>query len=140
MRIGFAFRLSCPCTKYILRSREVTSFNGEKCWSNRKNVIYENTVGDILVKQGYGLYSYRNERSTIEMRFFVSDTDSLIPVEVKANNAFTPSLNNLTDTDCGHYPGNRFGIKLCAQNIGFNGRIYTYPYFLTFLLKRVLAR
>lgn len=50
------------------------------------------------------------------------------------------ALNKLTDTDRGHYPDIRFVIKFCAQNIGFNGRIYTYPFFLTFLLKRVLAR
>lgn len=102
-----------------------------------KGALYENIVGDMLVKQGYGLYYYRNERSTIEMDFFVRNADSLIPVEVKANNASTPSLNNLTDR--GRYHDIRFGIKLCAQNIGFDGRIYTYPYFLTFLLKRVLA-
>jgi len=105
-----------------------------------KGALYENIVGDMLVKQGYSLYYYRNEKSTIEMDFFVRNADSLIPVEVKANNASTPSLNNLTDTDRGRYPDIHFGIKLCAQNIGFNGRIYTYPYFLAFLLRRVLAK
>jgi hypothetical protein len=37
------------------------------------------------------------------------------------------------------YADIRYGIKLCAQNIGFNGKFYTIPYFCTFLLKRWLA-
>ena len=103
-----------------------------------KGALYENIVGDMLVKQGYDLYYYKNEKSTLEMDFFVRNADSLIPVEVKANNNSTISLSNLTDTAKGKYPDIRFGIKLCAKNIGFNGRFYTYPYFLTFLLRKVL--
>ena len=58
-------------------------------------------------------------------------------VEVKASNAATRSLNKLVDPN-GKFPNVRYGIKLCAQNIGFNGLFYTFPYFLTFLLKRFL--
>lgn len=39
----------------------------------------------MLVKQGYELYFYKNEKATIEMDFFVRDASSLVPVEVKAN-------------------------------------------------------
>ncbi len=102
-----------------------------------KGVIYENVVADMLVKQGYDLYFYRNEKSTVEMDFFVRDLSSLVPVEVKASNAATRSLNKLVDPN-GKFPNVRYGIKLCAQNIGFNGLFYTFPYFLTFLLKRFL--
>lgn len=49
-----------------------------------KGALYENIVADMLVKSGYDLYFFRNEKSTIEMDFFVRDKDSLIPVEVKA--------------------------------------------------------
>ena len=56
-----------------------------KNFNTYKGAIYENIVADMLVKQGYGLYFFRNEKSTIEMDFFVRDIDSLIPVEVKAN-------------------------------------------------------
>lgn len=102
-----------------------------------KGAIYENVVADMLVKQGYDLYFYRNEKSTVEMDFFVRDLSSLVPVEVKASNAATRSLNKLVDPN-GKFPNVRYGIKLCAQNIGFNGLFYTFPYFLTFLLKRFL--
>ena len=90
----------------------------------------------MLVKQGYDLYFYKNERGTLEMDFFIRDKDYLIPVEVKANDNSTISLNRLIDSDT--YKDIKYGIKLCNKNIGFNGKFYTFPYFLAFLLKRYL--
>lgn len=103
-----------------------------------KGALYENIVGDILYKQGYRLYYYKKDKPALEMDFFVRDAASLIPVEVKANNAATFSLCNLTRSDKGRYRDIQYGIKLCAKNIGFNGQFYTFPYFLAFLLKRYL--
>ena len=70
------------------------------------------------------------------MDFFVRDINYLIPVEVKASDNSTISLNNLINND--KYKDIKYGIKLCNKNIGFNGKFYTFPYFLTFLLKRYL--
>lgn len=102
-----------------------------------KGAIYENIVGDMLVKQGYQLFYYHSDKPSLEMDFFVRDTDSLVPVEVKANDGATASLNNLLESD--KYPDVKYGIKLGYRNIGFNGKFYTFPYFLTFLLRRFLA-
>ena len=101
-----------------------------------KGAIYENIVGDMLVKAGYKLYFYKNEKGTIEMDFFIRDRNSLIPVEVKANDNATISLKKLIESE--KYKDIKYGIKLCNKNIGFNGEFYTFPYFLTFLLKRYL--
>ena len=101
-----------------------------------KGAIFENVVADMLVKQGYNLYFYKNEKGTIEMDFFIRDDNSLIPIEVKANDNSTVSLKNLIDS--GNYKDIKYGIKLCNKNIGFNGKFYTFPYFMTFLLKRYL--
>jgi hypothetical protein len=101
-----------------------------------KGAIYENIVGDMLVKEGYDLYFYKNKKGTIEMDFFVRDRNSLIPVEVKANDNSVTSLNNLINSPT--YKDIKYGIKLCNKNIGFNGKFYTFPYFMTFLLKRYL--
>lgn len=79
----------------------------------------------------------KNYSGTIEMDFFVRDANSLVPVEVKANDGATVSLNNLINKDT--YSDIKYGIKLCNKNIGFNGKFYTFPYFLTFLLKRYLT-
>lgn len=108
-----------------------------KNFNTYKGAIYENVVADMLVKQGYNLYFYRNEKGTVEMDFFVRDANSLVPVEVKANDASTPSLNSLIEKDA--YGDVKYGIKLANKNIGFNGKFYTIPYFLTFMLKRFLS-
>lgn len=108
-----------------------------KNFNTYKGAIYENEVGEMLVKQGYGLYFFRNEKSTVEMDFFVRNARSLIPVEVKAQDGATKSLNKLID-DNDNFPDIKFGIKLCNRNIGYNGKFYTFPYFLTFLIKRFL--
>lgn len=102
-----------------------------------KGAVYENLVAEALFKMGYPLYYYKKENAQLEMDFFIRDTDSLVPVEVKAKNGATKSLNALIEND--KYADIRYGIKLCAQNIGFNGKFYTIPYFCTFLLKRWLT-
>ncbi len=103
-----------------------------------KGAIYENIVGDMLVKQGYNLFYYHLDKPSIEMDFFLRDAGGLIPVEVKASDGPTPSLNNLLRED--KYPDIRYGIKLGYKNIGFARKFYTFPYFLTFLLRRFLSK
>ena len=107
-----------------------------KNFNTYKGGIYENIVADMLVKEGYELFFYKNDKGTIEMDFFIRDKQSLIPVEVKANDNATASLNKLIDSEA--YKDIKYGIKLCNKNIGFNGKFYTFPYFLTFLLKKYL--
>lgn len=63
------------------------------------------------------------------MDFFIRDIESLIPIEVKAKDKPTPSLNKLIESKNVNY-----GIKLCHKNFGFNGKFYTIPYFAVFVL------
>lgn len=65
------------------------------------------------------------------MDFFIRNTESLIPIEVKVKDKPTPSLNKLIESKNVNY-----GIKLCYKNFGFNGKFYTIPYFAVFCLKR----
>ncbi|MDE7066150.1 MAG: DUF4143 domain-containing protein, partial [Schaedlerella arabinosiphila] len=116
--------------------RQQEDLRANKNFNTYKGAVYENIVGDMLVKQGYPLYFYKNTKGTVKMDFFVRDADSLIPVEVKANDGATISLNNLISQE--KYGDIAYGIKLGNKNIGFNGKFYTFPYFLTFFLKRFL--
>lgn len=102
-----------------------------------KGALFENIVAQMLVAEGCGLYFYRNLAGTLEMDFFIRDRASLIPVEVKAENGTAKSLRRLVEDDR-HFPDIRYGIKLGATNIGWNGTFYTFPYALTFLLRRWL--
>lgn len=102
-----------------------------------KGAIYENVIGEMLLKSGYEqLYFFRHENPSVEMDFFVRDADSLVPVEVKAKDGATASLNNLIKWNS--YPDVHYGVKFGYKNIGWNGQFYTFPYFLAFLLKRFL--
>ena len=108
-----------------------------KNFGTYKGAIYENVVGEMLRKSGYEqLYFFKHDNPSLEMDFFVRDTDSLVPVEVKAKDGATASLNNLIKWDS--YPDVKYGIKFGYKNIGWNGQFYTFPYFLAFLLKRFL--
>ena len=108
-----------------------------KNFNTYKGAIYENIVGDMLKKSGYNLYFYKNEDGTKEVEFFVRDAKNLIPIDVKATDEKVKSIKlfiedkNIKDIN--------FGIKLAEKNIGFVNNIYTFPYFLTFLLKRFLS-
>ena len=133
------FRLYFKDTGLLIGSLDEEAqedLRNNKNFNTYKGALYENIVGEMLVKSGYSLYFYKNEKSTIEIDFFVRDANSLIPVEVKANDGATISLNNLIESE--KYKDIQYGIKLGYKNIGFNGKFYTFPYFLTFLLKRYL--
>lgn len=101
-----------------------------------KGALYENIVGEALVKGGYSLYYYKREDSTLEEDFFVRTASELIPVEVKATNGRSKSLRTLIDGE--KYSDIQYGIKFTGGNIGYGNRIYTFPYFCAFLLKRYL--
>ena len=133
------FRLYFKDTGLLIGSLDEEAqedLRNNKNFNTYKGALYENIVGEMLVKSGYSLYFYKNEKNTIEIDFFVRDANSLIPVEVKANDNSAISLNKLVNSE--NYKDIKFGIKLCNKNIGFNGSFYTLPYFLTFLLKKFL--
>ena len=101
-----------------------------------KGALYENVVGEALVKSGYGLYYYKREDSTLEEDFFVRTARDLIPIEVKATNGRAKSLRTLIESD--KYEDIHYGIKLINGNVGYADQVYTFPYFCAFLLKRYL--
>ena len=102
-----------------------------------KGALYENMVGEALVKQGYRLFYYKRDDSTLETDFFIRSAASLIPIEVKAKDGRAKSMKTLISSD--HYPDIRYGFKLSGNNIGHEDRIYTFPYFCAFLLKRFMT-
>lgn len=102
-----------------------------------KGALYENVVGEALVKAGYKLYYYKRDDSTLEQDFFVRTASALIPVEVKAKNRTAKSMRTLISSE--KYADIHCGIKFTGGNIGYSDNIYTFPYFCAFLLKRYLA-
>lgn len=94
--------------------------------------LFENIVAEALTKQGYeDIFFYKNDSATIELDFVIRVKNEIIPIEVKAKKGRAKSLRTLLDENIVNY-----GIKLSNNNIGFDGKIFTIPSFLTFLLKR----
>jgi len=114
---------------------------GEDLRANRnlgvyKGALYENMMGEALTKSGYHLYYYKREDSTLEEDFFIRSAEHLIPVEVKAKSGKAKSLRTLIDSD--KYPDIEYGFKFSYNNIGYSDKIFTFPYFCAFLLKRFM--
>ena len=102
-----------------------------------KGGLFENIVGEALVKSGAPLVYYKREDSTLEMDFFLRDAESLVPVEVKAGSAKAKSLRTLVDGE--RYPDIKWGVKLARGNVGFADGILTLPHWSAFLLKRLMT-
>ena len=103
-----------------------------------KGALYENFVAEALIKQGYGLYYYSKENSTLEEDFFVRSANELIPVEVKSNTNRSKSMSQLIKNDT--YEDIRHGIKFTTGNVGISDAIVTFPYFCTFLLRKYMEK
>lgn len=101
-----------------------------------KGALYENMVGEALVKCGCDLFYYKREDSTLEEDFFLRTADALVPVEVKSTNNRAKSLRTLISSE--KYGDIRWGVKLIHGNIGSDNGITTFPYFCAFLLRRWL--
>lgn len=64
-----------------------------------KGTLYENIVGEALVKSGYKLYYYKREDGTLEEDFFIRSLDNLIPIETKAQSGKSKSMRTLISSD-----------------------------------------
>lgn len=101
-----------------------------------KGALYENIVAEGLMKNGYNLLYYKREDGTLEIDFFIRSKDNLIPIEVKAKDGRSKSLQTLISYD--KYSDVSYGFKFSKNNIGYNNKIYTFPYFCIFLLPRFM--
>ncbi|MCR5150510.1 MAG: DUF4143 domain-containing protein [Clostridiales bacterium] len=60
---------------------------------NAKGGIYENVISECLIKKGYTPYYYKPDNDH-EIEFLIEKNAEVIPIEVKAGNNATVSLNN----------------------------------------------
>ena len=63
---------------------------------NARGGIYENIIAECLLKQGYTLYYFKPD-SEHEIEFLIEKNGEVIPVEVKAGNNPTVSLNQFIE-------------------------------------------
>lgn len=96
---------------------------------NAKGGIYENLISEILIKLGYSLHYYKTENSTMEIEFVIEKDGGTIPVEVKAGNSDTPSLNTFLEKF-----RSKYGIKLIDGNLGVSENKLVLPHFMAMFL------
>ena len=93
-----------------------------------KGGIYENLVAQMLVSNGYKLYYYKSGEDS-EIEFVIEKDGEVVPVEVKAGNNPTKSLNGFID---------RFepsvAYKIVKGKLGMAERKYTLPHFMAMFI------
>lgn len=93
-----------------------------------KGGIYENFVAETLIKNGYNIHYYKpNENMNLE--FIIEKDGDIIPIEVKASNKPTKSLNRFIEKNKPH-----IAYKLISGNIGVIDNKIIMPSYLTFLI------
>ena len=94
-----------------------------------KGAIYENIIAEQLVKNGFSLHYYRPDDDH-ELEFLVEKDGEVIPIEVKAGNSSSTSLNNFIDD---FKPS--LAYKLISGNVGFVDKKYTIPHYMIMFVK-----
>ncbi len=95
---------------------------------NAKGGVYENIIAECLVKKGYSLY-YFKPNDTQEIEFIIEKEGAVVPIEVKAGNTSSVSLNRFIEE---YQPP--IAYKLIANRNGKVGNKLTLPhYFAVFL-------
>lgn len=89
-----------------------------------------------MVKAGMPLAYFKRDNSTLEMDFFGRSAESIVPIEVKAENNRSKSLHTLIERDV--YKDIHWGIKLVNGNVGFSNHILTLPQWCAFRLPEII--
>lgn len=93
-----------------------------------KGGIYENFVAETLIKNGYAIHYYKPDDNTA-LEFIIERNGEVVPIEVKAGNAPTKSLNRFIDE---FSPSVAF--KLISGNIGESDGKISLPHYLTMFI------
>lgn len=114
------------CAMYGFETKKAVLENVIK--GNAKGGIYENIIAEILVKKGYELYYYKPDDSN-ELEFLIEKNGEVIPVEVKAGNMATKSLNRFIEK---YKP--TVAYKIVDGNVGVNENKLTIPHYMVMFL------
>ncbi|MDR0778305.1 MAG: ATP-binding protein [Methanomassiliicoccaceae archaeon] len=94
-----------------------------------KGGIYENIVADILIKKEIPLYYYKPGESQQEIEFLLTANGGIVPLEVKAGNRRTPSMDEFIERFDPPY-----ALKLITGNLGVEGKKITMPLYMAMFL------
>ena len=119
--IGLLLYLYGPETKLAILNNTLKG--------NAKGGIYENIISESLLKRGYKLYYYKTQNSSMEIEFVIEKNGEVIPIEVKAGNDSTPSLNSFINK---YHP--KVSYKFVNGNVGFLDGKKTLPHYMVMFI------
>ena len=93
-----------------------------------KGGIYENFVAESLTKKGYALHYYKPDDEN-ELEFLIEKNGEILPIEVKAGNTATKSLNRYIDK---YKPP--IAYKIMAGNVGRAEEKLSLPHYMVMFL------
>ena len=93
-----------------------------------KGGIYENFAAETLIKNGYSLHYYKPDDNS-ELEFVIEKDGEVVPIEVKAGNTATKSLNKFIEE---FEPS--VAYKLISGNIGVNETKLSLPHYLAMFI------
>ncbi|MGM9946924.1 ATP-binding protein [Floccifex sp.] len=95
---------------------------------NAKGGIYENIISECLIKKGYKIYYYKPDDNH-ELEFLLEQEGEVIPVEVKAGNTATVTLNRFIEE---YHPSKAY--KFITGNIGVVDSKISLPHYMVLFI------
>ena len=117
---GLLMALFGKNTKQALLSNSLKGF--------AKGGIFENFIAESLVKKGYSLHYYKPNDDS-ELEFIIEKDGGVVPIEVKAGNTATVSLNNFIDKF-----DPPMAYKFIDGNVGVSGVKMSLPHYMVMFL------
>lgn len=115
---------------YSVKTALVSEDQESRTLGQAKGGLYEALIADCLIKNGHKeLYYYKNETAKLEIEFLLPSADGVLPVEVKAGNNRSRSLDRVLQK--GNLPR---GYKLVAGNAGRTDNKITLPLYMAMFL------
>lgn len=93
-----------------------------------KGGLYENLIAGILERNGFPIRYYKNDDREVE--FIIETEDGVVPVEVKATQGRSRSLDELLRSDDLSY-----GYKFTSGNVGSQAKKITLPHYMAMFLR-----
>lgn len=93
-----------------------------------KGGIFENFIAEELIKKGYGLHYYKSNDDS-ELEFVIEKDGEVVPVEVKAGNTATVSLNGFINK---YNPTQAY--KFISGNVGTTDTKITLPHYMVMFM------
>ncbi len=94
-----------------------------------KRKILKDLISTMITARGYKAYYYKPKNNSQEIEFLITQNAKIIPIEVKAGNSSSISLNNFIKT---YNPP--YAYKFITGNVGVSDTKITLPLYMAMFI------